>query len=183
MSAYQLRKGENRPIPTQSVVVSCHWVGVVDREADLIALLLTGGSVRSDDDLVFYNQPSAIGGAVALRDKEHLGGLVEASVQIDLAALPEDLDRVAIALSVDDDRLLAELGPYEIELAALDGTAIAGFAITDMTTEAAAVVLEIYRRGDGWRIRAVGQGYPAGLARLVQDFGVAVDDQSTPPAG
>jgi stress response protein SCP2 len=42
------------------------------------------------------------------------------------------------------------------------------------TVEAALVCLEIYRRDGTWRLRAVGQGYDDGLARLARDFGIDV---------
>ncbi|MFE1235162.1 TerD family protein [Streptomyces tendae] len=34
------------------------------------------------------------------------------------------------------------------------------------------ILAEIYRRGDGWRLRAVGQGYDLGLADLARGYGV-----------
>ncbi|MFI5867346.1 TerD family protein [Streptomyces sp. NPDC051546] len=34
------------------------------------------------------------------------------------------------------------------------------------------LVAELYRRGAGWRMRAVGQGYDHGLADLARHYGV-----------
>ena len=45
-----------------------------------------------------------------------------------------------------------------------------------------AVLLEVYRRGGGWRVRAVGQGWAAGLAGLARDYGVNVDAEPDQPA-
>ena len=36
--------------------------------------------------------------------------------------------------------------------------------------------LEIYRRGDAWKIRAVGQGYADGLAGLATAFGIEIEE-------
>ncbi|CAM5263181.1 Stress protein OS=Streptomyces aurantiogriseus OX=66870 GN=GCM10010251_73640 PE=4 SV=1 [Streptomyces aurantiogriseus] len=36
------------------------------------------------------------------------------------------------------------------------------------------VLAEIHRRGDGWRLRAVGQGYVHGPADLARCYGVDV---------
>ncbi len=44
------------------------------------------------------------------------------------------------------------------------------------------VLAELYRRGDGWKIRAVGQGYATGLAGLATDYGVEVDSEPEPAA-
>ncbi|MEH0415881.1 TerD family protein [Streptomyces scabiei] len=39
------------------------------------------------------------------------------------------------------------------------------------------VLAELYRRGDGWKVRAVGQGYASGLSGLAMDYGVDVDPE------
>ena len=42
---------------------------------------------------------------------------------------------------------------------------------------------ELYRRGDGWKFRAIGQGYASGLKGLAVDFGITVeDDEPAQPA-
>ncbi|WP_280355531.1 VWA domain-containing protein [Nocardia otitidiscaviarum] len=45
--------------------------------------------------------------------------------------------------------------------------------------ETVVVLAELYRRGDDWKVRAVGQGYSSGLAGLATDYGVTVDDGSS----
>jgi uncharacterized protein YkwD len=42
------------------------------------------------------------------------------------------------------------------------------------------LLAEIYRRGTGWKLRAVGQGYADGLAGLARDFGVDVVEDGPP---
>src|SRR5690606_81769 len=53
------------------------------------------------------------------------------------------------------------------------------FAIDDADEVSAIIFGELYRRGDDWKFRAVGQGYASGLAGLATDFGVDVDDADT----
>ncbi|MEH0612318.1 TerD family protein [Streptomyces scabiei] len=43
--------------------------------------------------------------------------------------------------------------------------------------ETVVVLAELYRRGDGWKVRAVGQGYASGLSGLAMDYGVDVDPE------
>ncbi|MFX8090528.1 TerD family protein, partial [Acinetobacter baumannii] len=50
------------------------------------------------------------------------------------------------------------------------------FPIAGLTTETAVVCVEIYRRGPGWKVRAVGQGYDNGLAGIATAYGVNLDD-------
>lgn len=58
---------------------------------DLAAVLLTAkGRVRSDADLVFYNQPEGPG-------VEHRS----AGIRCDLAAVPPTIDRITVVASLD----------------------------------------------------------------------------------
>ena len=56
------------------------------------------------------------------------------------------------------------------------------FAPSSLAGLPTAVLLEVYRRGGGWRVRAVGQGWAAGLAGLAREYGVNVDAEPDPPA-
>ncbi|MDI5970328.1 TerD family protein [Streptomyces sp. SL13] len=53
-----------------------------------------------------------------------------------------------------------------------DGSRVGAFALTGLGPETAVAVLEVYRRNGAWRLRAVGQGYADGLARMLADHGV-----------
>ncbi|KOG07967.1 hypothetical protein ADK35_03570 [Streptomyces viridochromogenes] len=154
------------------VVAELHTVGGT---VDLSALLVTAdGKVRSDDDLVFYNQPSAEAGAV-----RHLAADAEGPerVEMDPAALPADVDRVVLVGSCDPDdasRTFREVKEVLVRAAQL-GTEPVHFrppALTD--GERAVLLMELYRRGETWKLRAIGQGYADGLAGLATDFGIEV---------
>lgn len=71
-----------------------------------------------------------------------------------------------------------------LHLRFLDSVSGAEPACFDMAagTETAYVCGELYRRGGGWKFRAVGQGYASGLAGLATDFGIGVDDVRPPAA-
>ncbi len=56
-----------------------------------------------------------------------------------------------------------------------DGEELARYDLTeDASTETAMVFGELYRNGEEWKFRAVGQGYASGLRGIAQDFGVNV---------
>ncbi len=62
---------------------------------------------------------------------------------------------------------------------AAQGTASAvatAYITSDATTETALFCGEVYRHGDEWKIRPVGQGLDSGLACLATDFSVNVDE-------
>ncbi|WP_168706757.1 AIM24 family protein [Gordonia paraffinivorans] len=167
-----LSPGENRPLPASAVTVSVRSASPVNTSA---ILLTDAGRVRSDADLVFYNQPSGPG--VAYRSQ----GSVDL-VTVDTAALPREITTVVVAASLDGT------GPTTFATAgAITATLTGGgeeltFTPTNLTSEAAVVCMEIYRRNDIWKVRAVGQGYDSGLVGLVTAFGIEVEDDPAPPA-
>ncbi|MGW2748340.1 TerD family protein [Streptomyces sp. NPDC001450] len=95
---------------------------------------------------------------------------------VDLAALPEVVHRVTVLLALPTQpggalRFGAVAAP-RTAVTGLDGTEIVRFTLTDLDAESAVVALELYRRQGAWKVRAVGQGYAAGLAALLADQGV-----------
>ncbi|MGW7513852.1 VWA domain-containing protein [Streptomyces massasporeus] len=163
-----LRKGENVSLLTTRTVLS---VAVQGLSADVSALLLgPDGKVRGDHDLVFYNHP--------VQDGVSVEG---AAVTADLPRLPADVHRVIVVVSADP------LQPGAVftrapQLSIVQNRATkASFTAPDFTAGETVVVLaELYRRGDGWKVRAVGQGYASGLAGLATDYGVDVDTDPEP---
>lgn len=71
-----------------------------------------------------------------------------------------------------------------LRLRLLDAASGAEVARFDMEagSETAFVSGELYRRGGGWKFRAVGQGYASGLSGLATDFGITVDEEPPPVA-
>ena len=161
----------------QVVEISLRWQPAAGVDVDCSAILLAAatGKVRSDDDFVFYNQPSGADGAVT-----HTGKNPGAdTIRVDVSRLPSDLDRVVVAASTGGGGF-GQLGTLSVTVSDPTTRADISFVITDASTETALVFIELYLRNAQWKVRAVGQGYDSGLAGLATDFGVSVED--TPPA-
>ncbi|MFF2719215.1 TerD family protein [Streptomyces sp. NPDC058011] len=95
---------------------------------------------------------------------------------VDLEALPEAVHRVTVLLALPvgaggPARFGATAAPF-VAVTGLDGTEIATFTLTGLDTESAVTALELYRRQGAWKVRAVGQGYAAGLAEMLADQGL-----------
>jgi len=177
-----MSKGANIPVAAASVRVVLSWErrpGTPD--VDVLALLLTeAGRVRSDADMVFYNEPRHASGTVRATGKQTAGPSTTDTVEVDLAKIEPGVDRIVLAGSADGGSFGAV---RDLALRLLDSTSgaeLARFPMTDADTETAFVFGELYRRAGGWKFRTVGQGYAAGLAGLATDFGITVDDAPAP---
>lgn len=162
-----LARGENCPATTSKMTVTLE----ASTRVDVSALLLgPDGRVRSDSDLVFYNQP--VGPGVRY---EHDGN--GHRILLDCDAVPSEVTVVAITASLDGTGLpsFAAAGPVSTTIADAIGTPVAAYRADALGQENALVCLEVYRRGGAWKIRAVGQGYVDGLAGLATAFGIEID--------
>ncbi|MFJ7019494.1 TerD family protein [Streptomyces sp. NPDC101117] len=163
-----------------SVIVSLGWGSPTgEGDADVSVLLLDqNGKVRSDADFYFYNNPVAADGSVQLLGKTPTADGSEDRISFDLTAVPADIDRIVVAGSRYHGAHFGELQDVRLSLADGAGEELLRFAIDDVGAIGAIIFGELYRRGQEWKFRAVGQGYEAGLAGLATDFGVDIEDDA-----
>ena len=162
-----LTPGANTPLSAVRAVVDVTAPVAVD----VSALLLTAdGKARSDADLVSSHQPTAPG--VTHRPG---GQGVGDAVAVDTAAVPPEIEKVVVAASLHaPGTTFAGAEPTATVRDADTGTVLATFTPPRLGSETALLLVEVYRRAGGWKIRAVGQGYANGLAGIAADFGVTV---------
>ncbi|MCB8904821.1 MULTISPECIES: TerD family protein [unclassified Streptomyces] len=162
--------GSNIPLTVARVAVDV----AAPVRLDVSGLLLgANGKVRSDDDFIFYNQPSGPG--VTYRSG---GGAAPDAILVDTGAVPAGIERIVVTASPDAaGQTFQGIEPTATLRNADDGTVLATFTPPQLANETALVVVEIYLRNGAWKARAVGQGYANGLAGIATDFGVSVDDE------
>lgn len=165
--------GSNVPLSAARVAVEV----AAPVRLDVSGLLLTAdGKVRSDDDFIFYNQPSGPG--VTYRSG---GGSAPDAVVVDTSAVPPGIEKIVVTASPDAaGQTFQGIEPTATVRNADDGSALATFTPPRLGAETALVVIEVYRRNGAWKARAVGQGYANGLAGIATDFGVTVEEPAAP---
>lgn len=140
------------------------------------------GKVRSDSDFVFYNNKVGDAGAI-----EHTGDNRtgegdgdDEGVKIDLTKVSADVKRLIFAVTIHEaesrGQNFGQVGDAYIRTVNQDGgTEIARFDLSEDASVSTAMIFgEVYRGSDAndWKMKAVGQGYEGGLAKLAKDFGV-----------
>lgn len=166
--------GSNIPLSAARVTVDV----TAPVRLDVSGLLLTAdGKVRSDDDFIFYNQPTGPGVTYASG-----GGAAPDAITVDTSAVPPDIEKIVVTASPDAaGQTFQGIEPTATIRDADGGSVLATFTPPQLGAETALVVVEIYRRGGAWKARAVGQGYADGLAGIATDFGVTVEEPTAPP--
>jgi len=164
----ELVPGGNLPLPGGTLTL--HVPGPFD-----VSALITddSGQVRGEGDFVFYNQPTAPGAR-----------LHGETLTVDPPALRTGASRVTVVVSpAEPGTALGRLPAPTLRVTGPGGGVIARFTPPRPQQETVLLLAEIYRRGTGWKLRALGQGYADGLAGIARDFGVEVSEDAGPGAG
>ncbi|MEU7061662.1 TerD family protein [Streptomyces sp. NPDC046197] len=182
---HAMLKGSNVPLEATTVRAVLRWApgqGVPDVDASAL-LLGPDGRVRSDEDFVFYNQPRHPSGKVWRLGKKRIAEGLTDTIQTDLAGVESAVGQILLVASADGltfDRV-PSLCILLYDAAVADGEPLATFDIKPETgRETALICGELYRRGEGWKFRALGEGYSNGLKGLATDFGISVDESEEP---
>lgn len=158
-----LVKGQNAPLQPGPIVVTVD----VTEASSLTALLVTDeGKVRTDDDVVFFNQSAAPG--VELRDN---------ALHIDPSLVPAEIQKIRVVTALEGNRPFGQLPPPMTRVVPVAGLERYEYPVDGLGLETVVVAAEVYRRNGSWKVRAVGQGYSGGLADLFRDHGITVDDE------
>ncbi|MER7051401.1 TerD family protein [Streptomyces sp. NPDC000351] len=178
---HAMLKGSNVPLQATTVRAVLRWTpgqGVPDIDASAL-LLGPDDRVRSDEDFVFYNQPRHPSGQVWRLGKKRVAESLTDTIQTDLSGVESSVGRILLVASADGtafDRVHS-LRILLYDATAADAEPLAYFDVKPETGEETALICgELYRRGEGWKFRALGEGYSNGLKGLATDFGISVDE-------
>lgn len=102
------------------------------------------------------------------------------SARVDISAVPAEVTTVALVATLSaGDGASFDSAAVQIVLRDGEGEQFAEFTPSGLTSEQAVILVELYRRREEWKVRAVGQGYDTGLAGICAHYGVAVSDATT----
>lgn len=182
-----MQRGANvaltREIPgLTAVIVGVSWDAGAERVLDdnlVLAAILCGrdGRARDDQDFVFFNQIASP--AMSVHELESALGNDKEQIEVDLSAVPDDIERVVVVLYINDGpaqrRTLGQLRSCVVRVLNADGNAelVRSEELTRAFDSETAVALgEVYRNGSDWKFKVLGQGYAKGISAIATDYGV-----------
>ena len=143
--------------------------GVVEGAAGFIYY----GKKESDCGSVKHNGDSRTGNKCATDDDE--------TIHVDLSKVPANIKRLSIAVSIDKaterQQNFGMVSNAFIRVVDQDSKEeLTRFDLSeDASVQTALVLGELYRHGDDWKFKAVGQGYKEGLAELIKQYGLGAE--------
>jgi tellurium resistance protein TerD len=187
--AAPMKRGANvaltREIPgLTGVVLGVRWNAggetVLDESMVMATILCDpGGKALSDEHFVFFNQLASP--ELSVHRMDHALGGDKEQVEVDLAAVPAEVDRIVVVVYVNEGpaqrRTLGQLRSCEVRVLDLADNRelvrsedLAGA----LDGETALTLAELYRHAGDWKFRVLGQGYAGGISALGKDYGLAL---------
>lgn len=190
--AVSLTKGGNVSLSKEApglteVVVGLGWDARVTDGAkfDLDAsIFIVGenGKVLDDNSFIFYNNKKSADGSV-----EHMGDNQsgdgdgdDEQATVKLTGLAPAVKKLVFAVTIhDSDARKQSFGQvanaYIRVLNKTDGKELARYDLSeDASTETAMIFGELYRAGEEFKFKAIGQGFAGGLKPLAEAHGVSI---------
>ncbi|WP_369388555.1 TerD family protein [Streptomyces sp. CG1] len=163
----ELVRGQNHPLSEIRLVIGISAGVPVLAGATLCD---ENGTVHGPSWVVHPGAPALPGVEVSRQ------AATEHRLAVDLGALPDAVHRVDVFLALPTGtegplRFGAVAAPHTT-VEGLDGTELVCYTLTGLDRETAVLALELYRRQGAWKVRAMGQGYAAGLTALLADQGL-----------
>jgi tellurium resistance protein TerD len=168
-----------------AVVVGLGWdARTTDGQAfdlDASAIVCNAeGKALSDSHFVFFNNLTSPDGSVQHTGDNTTGDAAgdDEAIKVNLAGLPPEAGRIVFPVSIYDGGSAGQTfgqvrNAYIRVVNQGDSAEITRYDLSeDASTETAMVFGELYKSGDEWKFRAVGQGYSSGLSGIARDFGV-----------
>jgi tellurium resistance protein TerD len=185
----EMKRGANvaltREIPgLRGIVLGVDWDAGSERALTdnlVVATILCDARSRalSDEHFVFFNQLQSP--ELSVQQLEQAMGSDDEQIEIDLARVPAEVERIVIVLYVND-------GPAQRRtLGQLKGCVLRVLDLADnrelvrsenfapaLSSETALSLAEVYRLGGDWKFKVIGQGYSQGISGIAADYGLTL---------
>ncbi len=143
-------------------------------------MLSAAGTVRGEQDFIFYNQLKSVDGSVEHTgdNRTGAGDGDDEVIKVDLGRVPADVDKIVFVVTIHDAEArkqnFGQVGGAFIRVVnEVSGAEVVRYDLAeDASTETAMTFAELYRNNGEWKFRAVGQGYAGGLKALANKFGM-----------
>lgn len=176
-----------KAVPTLSMIkVGLGWDISLDTnfdfDLDASALLLDkNGNLVSRQDVVFYNNLSAAGGAIVLTkdNRTGTGGGNDEELFIQLSNVPINIEKIVIAITIHEaDKRKQTFGQVNNSFVFIMNEAtkqeLYRYELgNEFSEETALIAAEIYRYKGEWKFGAVGRGLLGSLADVCLEYGLA----------
>ncbi|TKG92291.1 TerD family protein [Puteibacter caeruleilacunae] len=191
--AVNLTKGQKMDLTKtnaglNNILIGLGWdVNKYDGESDFDLdasgfILNASGKVRSDSDMVFFNNTTGANGAIIHTGDNRTGEGEgdDEQIKIDLGKIPSDVEKIAFSITIHDaaarNQNFGQVSNAFVRVVddAKNEELLRYDLGEDFSIETALIVGEIYKHNGEWKFAAIGSGYQGGLEAVCKAYGVNV---------
>jgi serine/threonine protein kinase len=133
---------------------------------DLSAILLSSNEkLEEEDNFVFYNNLISNCGSIRLDQSEN--NLYKGVIDVDLRTVPQNISRIKFLINSDND--LSNLENIELMIISNKDKSLL-YKIDDFSVQKTAIIAEIYKYKDEWKLQATGEGYNYDLESFLKKY-------------
>ena len=173
----------------KELLIGLGWEIGKKQEMDLdvsVFLLGENDKVRSEKDIIFYNQTEDESGAVKHLGDNKIGGIIgdAEQIKIDLTKVPAQVQKIDFTITIyEAETRKQNFGQMKrAYIRVIDQNTKEEILIYNLSEEykeeTAIIVGEIYRNKGEWKFQAIGSGFIGGLAALSRNYGVDIGRKS-----
>ncbi|MCC7385218.1 MAG: TerD family protein [Deltaproteobacteria bacterium] len=188
--AVSLNKGGNVSLSKEApglskVLVGLGWDARASdgQDFDLDASVFmcgASGKVRSDADFIFYNNLKSSDGSVEHTgdNKTGAGDGDDEAIKVDFTRVPADVQKLVFSVTIHEaegrKQNFGMVSNAFVRIVNQDGNKeLARYDLSeDASVETAMIFAELYKMGNEWKFKAIGQGFKGGLGPLAKSMGV-----------
>lgn len=182
MSEKILKKGEKIFLEKENqkikrLKITLEWSMDIPADIDCSVFLLgMSNKCKSDEDILFFNQPLSKNKAVKLTECNN-----QAEIQVEFNLLPNDIEKIAITLTIYDEGIhFNKLNKALLKVNTdLDDCFLFDFS-KGYLLQNAIIAANIYRYKNQWKLECVANGYNGGLEAMCNSFGIEVEKEEKP---
>jgi tellurium resistance protein TerD len=150
-----------------------------DLDASLF-MLAANGKARRDSDFIFYNNLRSLDGSVVHTGDNRTGAGEgdDEVIKVDLTKVPADVTRLVVVVSLHEAEARGQnfgmVSNAFIRVVNQNGNKeIARYDLSEGAGMDSAMIFgEVYRDGQNWSFRALGESIHGGLRSVIRDFGL-----------
>lgn len=173
----ELQRGANVPLTRgnpmlKKLILGVEWKApsqMIMAQVQVGAVLLQGGKALRGEDVIFSNQMNSLNDSVSMEDDCE-------QVAVDISAVPKEVEAIDLIAWVN--RPGDSLAPLDkLIVRAVDAASKRQLARTEnfapgLEEERAICLVQLYRHGGEWKLRAKGLGWRSGMEGAVRAYGI-----------
>lgn len=164
----------NKEINSDNFFLCFSWEAPSGYDIDLSIMLLSErGKLEKEDDFIFYNNPNTPNNSIKLHNSPF--GIYKKVSEVTLNKISSNIARFMFLITIDNgdtnNQRFENVKNIKAHLLDQNKNVVLEYKIEGLTKETAIIAVEVYNHNGDWKYQATGNGFNAGLDKILAQYG------------